>query len=103
MIRLFSDAPQLAQIQRRCWSRVNEAYTVPSCNFTRSSLICSMRRAIPYPWRGPMLSSVCNTMRSRVPCSTSNSTERSARPLGAPKDYYAMGGAVKRRSAVVGS
>jgi hypothetical protein len=46
-LRLFSEAPQLAEIQRRWRRRISEAYTVPSFNFRASSLICSMRRFIP--------------------------------------------------------
>src|SRR5919106_1411505 len=35
------------------------------------SLVCSIRRAIPYPCWGPMAWSVLRTIRARVPCQTS--------------------------------
>src|SRR5688572_12897796 len=38
----------------------------------RPPLICSMRRAIPYPCCGPIASRVFRTMRASVPCCTSS-------------------------------
>src|SRR5687768_6803342 len=53
---------------------------------------------MPYPWRGPRLSSVCNTIRSRVPCMTSTLGGASFLcPLATPKDYYADLWPVKRK------
>src|SRR5690242_8179279 len=37
----------------------------------RSPLVCSMRRAIPYPCCDPIASSVFNTISASVPCHTS--------------------------------
>src|SRR5229473_1358265 len=38
---------------------------------SRLSLVCSMRRAMPYPCWGPMALSVLRTIRASVPCQTS--------------------------------
>src|ERR1700722_1142532 len=45
---------------------------VPWFTSSASSLSCSMRRAIPYPWRGPIASRVFKTIRSSVPCRISD-------------------------------
>ena len=68
---MFSERPQLAEIKPLCRSRRSDAYTVPSLSCSGSSLICSMRRAIPYPCCGPITACVLSTIRSRVPWSTS--------------------------------
>src|SRR5579885_696387 len=69
-----------------CSSLSRTGYKVPWFTESRSPLICSIRRAIPYPCKGPRTSRVLRTISAKVPCCTSGFCFIDVSPLGFPKE-----------------
>src|SRR5262245_37589346 len=68
---LLSDTAHSDAIELSCSSFSSTGYKVPWLIAIRFPLVCSMRRAMPYPCSGPRTESVFKIINASVPCHTS--------------------------------